>query len=80
MRMIEKDLEALLQVEDFSSPDLTHEELGPSLTLEQATKLFDELMAVRMKPERLSRAAQWTEQVGPDSRRPRSYIRNRFAR
>src|SRR5580698_6980462 len=60
MRMIEKDLEALFQVEDLSSPDVTHEESGPSLTLQQATQLFDELMAVRNKPERLSRESQWT--------------------
>lgn len=60
IRMVEKDLEALFREEDLSPHDLTQDESGPSLTLEQAGQLFDELMAARKKPARQSSEAQWT--------------------
>lgn len=60
IRTVEKDLEALFREEDLSSHDLTQDESGPSLTLEQAAQLFDELMAAHKKPARQSREARWT--------------------
>jgi len=60
IRTVEKDLEALFREEDLSSHDLTQDESGPSLTLEQAGQLFDELTAARKKPARQSREARWT--------------------
>jgi len=58
--MVEKGLEALFREEELSSDDLTQDESRPILTLEQAGQLFDELIAVRKKPSRLSREMRWT--------------------
>jgi Zn-dependent peptidase ImmA (M78 family) len=55
--IIEKDLAVLFRKEELSSADLTQDEPRPVLTLEQAGKLFDELIAVRKKP---SRETLWT--------------------
>lgn len=60
IKVVERDLEALLREEALSSPDPTQDKSGPSLTLEQAGQLFDELMAARKKPARLSRETRWT--------------------
>ena len=60
IRTVAKDLAALLREEDLSSPSLMHDESAPPLTLEQAGKLFDELMTIRKQPARRSREIGWT--------------------
>lgn len=57
---VEKDLEVLFREEELSADDWTQDESRSILTLERAGQLFDELIAARNKPGRLSRETRWT--------------------
>jgi hypothetical protein len=60
MRRVESDLKTLFQAEHFLSPDTDQDEPAPTVNLEQAVQLFDELRAAQSAVTRSARETNWS--------------------